>query len=374
MADLARIRAIGVQVQLGPAPRARFAASRSARPVAQKLLLDQLLKSPCAVMALRRHAIEIGLPAWVVDADHDRLAAQLRRQVRAGSSIAIADGATDASDDGDSNAYIPAMQPQHIAAFSDAARQFNVFILVRETNLASLDHIGKGYAVAKRLDCKVKTADGNWVHSSGPKASAGLVVDPTIVPANAFRPGKHARSLALWNSFARQMIRSQVSTLEGQRGVTYIPEGGLYFVDLDPASPRYGCLKFTSSSLLTAGKYVHGDFDLYAIVPAGDPSRNIRVKEERLGEDHARSPEFFDVQNFVNSRIGLPMVLHGAQESYDDEHADEILAMFWPDGRITAVNGAQEIEHLYHTLFKNRKLFTSGGAQEVVRGGFMTSA
>lgn len=280
---------------------------------------------------------------------------------------------------------MPTMSPSQARAFQQAAARFNVYILVRETNLASLDHVGKGYAEPKRLDCKAKTADSNWQSPFGEKQSAGLVTDPEVVGQGAYRLRKYAEALAEWAGFARTYLRPEVRTLEGQRRLTYVPNGGLYFVDLDPASPRYGCLKFTSSSLMSAGKYIHGDFDLYGIVPAGDPARNVRVAETMLDDyaarqargpgeapptNHFRSPELRDVQYFLNRQLGVPMVLHGAQEGYKGEHTDETIDVFHPDGQMTRAEGAAGIAALYQTLFKGRKLFTKGGPTVTVRGGY----
>lgn len=266
------------------------------------------------------------------------------------------------------------MSPAHAAAFLEAARHFKVYILVRQTNAASLDHIGKGYAVPKRLDCKAKTADFDFQSPYGLKQTAGLVADPNIVGAQAFGAGKLAKAQAEWQHFSATMIRPEVSTLAGQRALTYIPHGGFYFVDLDPQSPRYGCVKFAQSSLISAGKYIHGDFDLYGIVPAADPTSNVRVGERMLGNAHFRSPEFRDVQIYVNRRIGVPMVLHGAQEAYDPAHSDEVVDIFHPDGKQTTCNNGAEMGQLYQTLFKGRKLFTKNGPMNVVNGGYMTPA
>ena len=270
-------------------------------------------------------------------------------------------------------AFTPQMRAEHAIAFRDAARVYDVHILVRRTNLRSLAHIGMPDCVPKRLDCKAKTADRDWVHPvHGVKRSAGLVVDPTLAGAAAFAtPGKYAKALKEWQKFAH-LLHPGVLTLAGQRRLTYIPGGGQYAVDLDPASPRFGCLKLTTSGLLTAGRYIHGDFDLYAIIPAGDPARNVAVQEERLGQAHARSPEFLDVQHFVNRRIGVPMVLHGAQESFAEEHSDEGVDVFAPDGTVSGVENLAELERLYATTFQGRRLFTRHGPRVIVRGGYMT--
>lgn len=276
-------------------------------------------------------------------------------------------------------AYVPQMTASQSQAFQDAAKRFNVYILVRRTNLRSLDYVGDSACVPKRLDCKAKTADSNYVHKLfGHKTVAGLVVDPTITGRDAFNSSKkYDSAIAEWKGdenrpgFVASMLDPGILTLDGQRKLTYIPHGKFYFIDLDPSSSRYGCVKFSSSSLMSAGKYIHGDFDLYGIVRADDPSRNVAVSETRLGQKHSRSPEFFDVQHYVNRRIGVPMVLHGSQESYGSEHGDEGVDVFKPDGGFIGLENFGEIAFLYDTVFKGRRLFTKNGPREIVRGMFM---
>lgn len=268
----------------------------------------------------------------------------------------------------------PQMKASHAKAFLGAAKLYDVHILVRRTNWMSLRYIGERGFVAKRLDCKAKTADLDYLHPQyGLIECAGLVVDPSVTGAAAYsKSDKYGSALKEWSGFAATMIRPDVRTFEGQRRLTYIPGGGLYFVDLDPSSKRYGCVKFTSSSLLTAGSYIHGDFDLYGIVLAGAPARNVAVKETRLGQPHARSPEFFDVQHYVNRQIGAPMVLHGAQESYGSSHSEEAIDIFSPDGKVTSAEDAAGITALYDRAFHGRRLFTKTGPVDVVRGMFVT--
>ena len=271
----------------------------------------------------------------------------------------------------------PQMKASHAKAFLGAAKLYDVHILVRRTNWMSLRYIGEPGFVAKRLDCKAKTADLDYLHPRfGLIECAGLVVDPSITGDAAYsKPEKCRSALNVWNGitgFAATMIRPEVRTFDGQRRLTYIPGGGLYFVDLNPSSKRYGCVKFTSSSLLSAGSYIHGDFDLYGIVPAGAPARNVAVKETRLGQPHARSPEFFDVQHYINRQIGAPMVLHGAQESYGSSHSEEAIDIFSPNGRVTSAEDAAGITALYETAFHGRRLFTKAGPVELVRGMFAT--
>jgi hypothetical protein len=266
----------------------------------------------------------------------------------------------------------PQMAEAHSQAFRDAAKRYKVYILVRRTNLKSLLLIRDPDCVAKRLDCKAKTAQNDYQHPKfGLKSVAGLVVDPTITGQAAFQgPNKYIAAIQEWGKFATVMLDPAILTMEGQRRLTYIPNGKFYFVDLDPASPRYSCVRFSSNSLMTAGKYIYGDFDLYGIVRADDPARNVAVSETRLNQPHSRSPEFFDVQHFVNRRIGVPMVLHGAQESYSDEHSDEGIDVFTPDGGFMGKESRADLIRLYETKFKGRRLFTKNGPREIVLGMF----
>ena len=62
--------------------------------------------------------------------------------------------------------------------FLQVAQELKLWILVRRTNPASLQYIGRASYAPKSIDCKVKTADRNV----GPSLLAGLVVDPTAQP------------------------------------------------------------------------------------------------------------------------------------------------------------------------------------------------
>lgn len=334
-------------------------------------LMDRLLGSPATLRSLRRGSTSLGIAPWFANASDPEFANEVARAIRCGRLLIheIVRSEPEVQEGGPDHRPIN-MKAKHILAFQQAAAHYSVYILVRETNAASLQHMGEAYAVPKPLDCKPKTADFDVHLATGMKNVAGLVVDPTIVGQAAFGPVKYAKALHLWESFAKLMIKPEVATLQGQRSITYLV-GGRYFVDLDPSSPRYGALKVTPTGLLTAGKYIHGDFDLYGIVPLTDPSSNIRVVEERLGNKHARSPEFFDVQHYVNRTIGVPMVQHGAEESYSGDFSDDKIDIFHPDGRITCVKSTGELAALYRSLFKGRKLFTKDGAVDLVRGSYV---
>ena len=270
------------------------------------------------------------------------------------------------------------MRPSHLGVFRSAARLYNVAILVRRTNTASLQHIGQDYASPKRLDCKAKTADfdvpprGSRLAIAKRGRIAGLVVDPSIAGERAFTDGKYSKALKAWNDFSDQ-LRPEMATYEKQQEYTYVPGGGLYFVERNPEDPYFGCVKFTSSSLISAGKCIHGDFDLYGIVDMDAPDQIVRVREERLGQVHARSPKFLDVQNFVNNRIGVAMILHGSQETYASKHEDDDLDVFFPDGRVEfAGPTAAKIAEFYQRRFPGRSLFRKDDPAQQIRGRYIS--
>jgi hypothetical protein len=210
-----------------------------------------------------------------------------------------------------------------------------------------------GY-VPKRLDCKPKTADQDVEIDGKWREIAGLVVSPSIVGPAAFKAGKYEKALKEWDKFRHTMLGPDMLDAAGQPAYTWIPGGKFYAVQLDRAHKHFGCLLFSISSLITAGQYVHGDYDLYAIVAASDPSANVFVSEKRLGVDHMRGKELFDVQHFINRRIGAPMILHGDQEKFSD-HTDEQIDVFFPDGRVFTCRDKVEIEALYQNQFRGRK-------------------
>ena len=258
------------------------------------------------------------------------------------------------------------MRPEDVRAFVDAAKFYRVFILLRRSNEASLAYIGKVNYTPKRLDCKAKTADMDvTVPNLGRKQTAGLVVNPTLPGfAGAFKSSKKAQDAQdTWRQFEPLCYLP-----EPGRNITYFPGGKLYSVQMDQAHKHYGCVMFSSNSLHAAGKYVHGDYDIFSFVQADESASNgvngsavnVRVAETRLGQPHSRSRVFFDVQHYLNRKMGVAMVLHGEQETYSN-HTDEALDVFWPDGREpSALLNKAEIESFYASVFQGRETFHKG--------------
>ena len=254
------------------------------------------------------------------------------------------------------------MRDVDIQAFRDAAKFYNVWILVRASNKEAKKFIGCPGFVPKRLDCKAKTADRNVAIRGLPGAAqtGGLVVDPLLddmALRDAFEsPKKHERAIRYWREFEGLCYIPK----PGEK-LLWFPGGKLYSVQVDRSHPHYGCVIFSSSSNAAAGSYIHSDYDLYGIVRADDPASNVRVKETRLGQVHSRGRELFDIQHFLNKRMGVPMIQHGEQEKYSDD-MDDTLDVFWPDRvTVTEERGAPAIRKLYQTTFQGRPLYGKDG-------------
>ncbi len=256
------------------------------------------------------------------------------------------------------------MRAEDAAAFRWVARHHNAYILVRETNEESIGYINSPGFTPKRLDCKFKTATKSFHHKGINKYLnvAGLVVNPLM--DNEFfqafkKPNKFIESCDIWRNYHKQVVHDSFSHDEQGRAnyVYFAPK--LYTVNSDPNSDRYGCLMFSSCSLLSGASFIHGDYDLFGIVPADNPSENISVNEKRLGYDHSRGRLFFDVQHSLHKKMGVAMIQHGSQEKYTTDMNDAI-DVFFPDGdTVKYYKGESAIKALYKDLFQGRVMYTN---------------
>lgn len=216
------------------------------------------------------------------------------------------------------------MRSQDKTTFLEAARQFQVWILVRRTNRASLEYIARAGYVPKRIDCKAKTADIDIP----PYKLAGLVVDPTIHPT-AFNPGKTAKVKECWAAMKPLL-------------------GTVYKVDTNPKSKHYGCLQLQ-------GSYIHGDYDLYDVIDIAQAHRNLAAVETLLGQPHRRGAKVITVQNFINGRIGSPMIQHGGEAQYAD-HSEQSIDAFGPNGEDVTILNEFSVRGWYEKRFGGRKV------------------
>mgnify|MGYP003348057435 CR=1 FL=1 len=77
--------------------------------------------------------------------------------------------------------------------------------------------------------------------------------------------------------------------------------------------------------------------------------------------------QLFDVQNYVNARMGVPMVLHGEQDHFDDTF-DDVVDIFFPDG-VQVKSRAGEQLRLFFTQELHGRPLHKAGSPTVPAGG-----
>lgn len=286
------------------------------------------------------------------------------------------------------------IRPADTKVFKAAATKFNQMILVRKTNKESLQYINKPDFYPKPGDCKVKTADfdvsipfgSRHIHSK----TAGLVVDPTLIGAKAFR--NYERALYWWKDFLKDKTPAEIADkVYRRRGTNF----GCYAVDTDVASPFYGCLMISRSqpiertvidgktigstegepgfdetaagatakwrnsevidqstgAVIQRMQYLHGDYDLYALLNANDPPNDETKTEWINGEKNKFGAKFHKVQEFINDEIGAPMIHHGGQ--FRLEHKADTIYVFYPGGASYVISESEvrSIEEIFEVLY-----------------------
>jgi hypothetical protein len=229
--------------------------------------------------------------------------------------------------------YIDFIHPNHINIFIAAAQEFNCHILVRKTGQAALNWVGKRGYTGKRADMKAKTANQNV----GRYQLAGLVCSPFVQPL-AFTGERLASAQKEWSKCQHLItVPSNTMGFDDQRQ----PRGchTPYLLQTNTDHKHYGCVALVDMGLLIP-RYIHGDYDLYAIIPASKafdpnalnpltsklgstmrPSSMGLEAYERLFVDNKESQLSFRVATYINNRIesispdllGALMVNHGEQ-------------------------------------------------------------
>ena len=254
-------------------------------------------------------------------------------------------------------------RPQELALFKRTAKLFKVYIAVRRINLASLGYIGRDGYQSKLIDCKAKTAKADAMVDGKAYSTAGLVVDCELLRpqlAQIFGAGKIKKALDAWGDFTSSGRLAPLSFYgpDGKAPISY-NHGYSYFTELDKNHKHYGCIRHSPVGATRGGKYVHADYDLYAVVAADDMD-NVFVREERLGQAHSRSKYQMDVQNYITA-MAPGLINHGEQDTFKHDLDDE-LDLFHPDGHtVEAVIGAAAIEELYASTFRGRQMRSAKG-------------
>jgi hypothetical protein len=223
------------------------------------------------------------------------------------------------------------VHPNHLPAFVAAAESFNCHILVRQTGRAAMTWVGKRGYTGKRADLKAKTAS----RDHGRYRVAGLVCSPALMP-HAFTAERLASARKEWAKCAH-LITVPENGFDDDRQ----PRGCRtpYLVQTKTDHRHYGCVALVDMGLLVP-RYVHGDYDLYALIPAGRPFNPaaVRPRHSTIGSTMApdsltlrqrielsvanlEGPLSLQIATFVNNQIergatdllGALMVNHGEQ-------------------------------------------------------------
>ena len=257
----------------------------------------------------------------------------------------------------------------HVIKFVEAARQFNAYILVRETGDASLQWVGRKGYTAKRGDLKCKTAKAD---PRGYKL-AGLVCSPFIHPA-AFKDVTRLASARKYWQQSQHLITMPSKGFTDTDWPKFCATP--YLLQGDPAHKHYGALAWVESGIVNP-RYVHGDYDLYAVVPARSTSQREANPGNFNQSGVARSslslsaqvklgaplvmdtgPLLFKVMQHLDRAFGYAMVMHAEQENLEHGAETEKVLAFLPtatQGRSTQLlNGRQEIERFYREELAGR--------------------
>jgi hypothetical protein len=282
---------------------------------------------------------------------------------------------------------------EHIPVLREASHRLGLFVLVRRTNPESIKFVGYQGFVPKPLACKPKTAKSDAsIRLPGGRhalsACAGLVVDPRRTGAAAFGgdPGAHASAVATWDKYWGDGPPAGFSVQEeagsGYYGcVMRCGADGRVFPHSRTAGGRLAAQAIRSETLEQPGAtgfqllpdrnidghalsglpdgcaYIHGDYDLYALVHKDELAERAPRDGQFDGESHSYGQNWKAFEALVRSRISLDMIQHGSQEHFVD-HTDETVDMFCPtvDRSLwhVRVEGAKALDRLYREVFAGR--------------------
>jgi hypothetical protein len=281
----------------------------------------------------------------------------------------------------------------HVDVLRETSHRLGLFILLRRTNPESIKYVGWQGFVPKPLACKPKTAktDARLIDAAGRMIRsdcAGLVVDPRRVGASAFDGSaeKHAAAIATWDKYwaggPPRGFAVQEDTQSGYFGcVMRCGEGTQVFPSSRTAGARLAAESIRTGTLEQPGalgfqllpehnidrhalstlpkgcSYIHGDYDLYALVHKDRPGSRMQRTGSFDGEGHVHGEDWRRFEALVRSRIGIDMIQHGSQEHFSD-HTDEPVDMFCPTIERelwhVKIDGAQAMERVYAELFGGR--------------------
>ena len=271
------------------------------------------------------------------------------------------------------------MRGKDLQKFLMVARDHNVIILVRHTNADSLGYIGAPGFYPKPAAVKAKTADidppatTRLVGGARTRSSyqvAGLVVHPGFQPG-CYRGAKMGKAQDAWLHTMETLSPSLISTaVDPNKPETWsiwgVERQGVsaprwkWRIDIDPASPRFGCLQLKKSG--GSWCYIHGDYDLKDVIVLGRETDNRRAEGKIDGVKNFTpvlyEQEYETIREKLNSLIGADMVQHGAEAQFA-WHGDEPITVAFPNWTHLILYDAVTVQGWYLNL--NREVLASMG-------------
>lgn len=270
------------------------------------------------------------------------------------------------------------MRAKDLQKFMIVARDFNVTLLVRHTNADSLGYIGQAGYYPKPAFLKAKTADFNPPPMTQSAAGrmvrhthtvAGLVVHPGMHPG-AYSTAKQPKAAAAWKDGMHYLTHAVLADGKAtqpdswaawgvERALASAPEWR-WKVDVDAASPHYGCLMIAGNGI--GWSYVHGDYDLKDVIVRGHEADNRRNEGTKFGVTNftplLATTEFERIRQTLNRLIGADMVQHGAEAQFA-WHGDEAITVAFPDWTHLLLHDAATVQRWYLNL--NREVLAKTG-------------
>ncbi len=262
------------------------------------------------------------------------------------------------------------MRGKDLQKFLMVARQFNVIILIRHTNADSLAYVGRAGYYPKPAAIKAKTADQNppgqrllvnGRATARTYAVAGLVVHPGFQPGS-YRGAKQGKALDCW----LHTMETLAPTLMGKTVDLARPESWALWgverrgvraprfswrVDVDPASPHFGCLQLRTEQM--GWSYIHGDYDLKDVIVVGQERENRRAEGKLDGVKNftplLAGHEFEKIRLALNTLMEVEMVQHGAEAQFA-WHGDEPITVAFPDRSHLLLYDAVTVQGWYQKL------------------------
>ncbi|MBK8529909.1 MAG: hypothetical protein IPL57_23430 [Rubrivivax sp.] len=271
------------------------------------------------------------------------------------------------------------MRGKDVRDFCKVARQYQVYILVRHTNEASLGYIGSAGYYPKPATIKAKTADVDppaFTFNSGGAARtvqhrvAGLVPHPGFQP-KVFAGAKMNKAMDCWADTLDVLYGAGVNipattpdTWPGWgKEHTSARSGWRWRVDVDPLSPHFGCLQIARDGMPMS--YLHGDYDLKDVIVKGMETYNQRLEGKVQGAKNYTpllpGLEFETIRKALNEAMGIDMVQHGAEAQFA-WHGDEPITVILPDGpqlQFQVLGNAEAVQRWY--IERNREVIAKKG-------------